>query len=366
MTNICTRCIMDRSDPEIVFDASGVCNHCHSHDRLLAAFPKGEAGRKALEAIAARIREEGRRKEYDCLIGLSGGVDSTYLAALVKDLGLRPLAVHFDSGWDSELAVHNIERLVTELDLELHTMVVDWEEMRDLQLAFLKAGVANCDVPTDHGFTAALYHVAVREKIPYLLSGANLATESHLPRAWGYSARDLRHLRAIHARFGRHPLVQFPMLSLPYQAYARLVAGFRKIDPLNYIDFVKADAMKEIETRLGWQYYGGKHYESVFTRFFQGYYLPRRFGIDKRRSHLSALVASKQMTRQDALAEMEKPPADPDQMERDKLYVLKKLGISVDEFEAIMRSPTKTHRDYPSNEFLFRTINAIRARVPAL
>lgn len=352
---------MDTSDPEISFDDAGVCNHCHEYDRVAALYPHGEAGRHALEKFAEVIRERGRGKEYDCLIGLSGGVDSSYIACLVKDLGLRPLAVHFDSGWDSEVAVRNVERVVTTLELELHTFVVDWDEMRDLQLAFLRAGVPNCDIPTDHGFTAVLWQTAVREKIQYIISGANFWTESHLPTSWGYSSRDLRHLKSVHSRFGTHPLVKFPQLPMWYDVgYCRAIKRIQKFDPLNYLTYVKADAMRDIEGRLGWQYYGGKHFESVFTRFFQACYLPRRFGFDKRRAHLSSLILSNQTTRAVALEEVSHPPGATKQSEHDCVYVAKKLGISPAELTRIMAEPPRSHRDFASNQLAFRAITKLR------
>ena len=352
---------MDTSDPDIRFDNKGVCNHCLEYDRVSAMYPKGDAGRRALEEMARTIRDRGRGKEYDCLIGLSGGVDSSYLACVVKDLGLRPLAVHFDSGWDSEVAVRNVERVVTSLELELHTFVVDWDEMRDLQVAFLRSGVANCDIPTDHGFTAVLWHVAAEENIPFVISGANFWTESHLPASWGYSSRDLRHLRSVHSRFGTHPLQKFPQLSLWYDVgYCRAIKGIRKVDPLNYLPYVKADAMREIEGRLGWQYYGGKHFESVFTRFFQAYYLPKRFGFDKRRAHLSSLICSGQIARDAALEEVSKPAHPEALLRQDHAYVAKKLGITPAELTRIMAEPPRSHRSFATNELAFKAINWAR------
>jgi N-acetyl sugar amidotransferase len=361
---VCTRCVMDTTDPEITFDAHGVCSHCHSYDEAVASVPQGEAKARILADTVERIKREGRDKEYDCLIGVSGGVDSTYTALKVKELGLRPLAVHFDSGWNSELAVANIEKVVKALDIDLITHVVDWDEMRDLQLAFLRAGVANADIPTDHGFVAVLYQLAAQHGIRYLISGHNMTTEWILPKAWGYGSRDLRHIRAIQRRFGTRRLKRYPQLGLLYDVvYVRLIKRIRKFELLNYLPqpYVKAEAMRVIQERLGWRYYGGKHYESVFTRFFQAYYLPVRFGFDKRKAHLSSLIVSGQLSREEALEELRGDTYPPELLEQDRLYVIKKLGISEQEFDAIMRAPTHTHRDFPSNEALIRSMFAVRS-----
>ena len=352
---------MDSTDPEIRFDAAGVCNHCLGYDRECAKLGSVEDQFSRLERIAAKIREEGKGKEYDCLMGLSGGVDSTYVAWWAKKLGLRPLAAHFDSGWNSELAVRNIENIVKKLDFDLYTHVVDWDEMRDLQLAFFRASVANCDIPQDHAYVAALHRLAVKKGIRYMLSGHNLATESVLPQAWGHNSRDLRHIKVIQKRFGTIELKKYPMMSLPYDVIlCRLVKRITKVDVLNYVPYVKAEAMKVIERDLGWKYYGGKHYESVFTRFFQAYYLPMKFGYDKRRAHLSSLVLSGQMTRDEALNNMKEELYPADRLREDKRYIAQKLGINAEEFATLMNLPGRSHRDFPSNEKLIQSMFRMR------
>jgi N-acetyl sugar amidotransferase len=357
----CSRCIMDTTDPDISFDADGVCNHCRSFDAERARLPQGAEARQALDALVARIKAAGRGREYDCMIGLSGGVDSTFVALKVKQLGLRPLALHFDSGWNAEVAVSNIGKVVRKLDLDLHTYVVNWEEMRDLQLAFLRASVANADIPTDHGFIAVMYQLAAKHGIRYILTGHNVATEWVLPVAWGYSPRDLRHLRGVHRRFGTRPLKTFPQLGLFYDVvYCRLIRRIRMIRLIDYFPYVRREAMAEIEREFGWRYYGGKHLETVFSRFYQSYYLPKRFGYDKRLAHLSSLIVSGQMTRDEALEEMKIDPAPPEQARADTAYVAKKLGVSVAEMEAIIASPTRTYRDFPSNERLVNALFAAR------
>jgi N-acetyl sugar amidotransferase len=310
------------------------------------------------------MKAAGRGRDYDCIVGVSGGVDSTFVAWKVKSLGLRALAVHFDSGWNSELAVANIENLVKRLDLDLVTYVVDWEEMRDLQLAFFKASVANCDIPTDHGLMAVLYQTAWSKGLRWVVSGHNVATELILPVAWGHDSRDSRHLRTIHARFGRGPLRTFPVLGFLRGVVIR--RAVRVFPILDFLDYDKAAAKEHIARELGWRDYGGKHFESVFTRFFQSYYLPRKFGYDKRRAHLSSLIVSGQMTREAALQELEHEPYPLDKMIEDRDFVAKKLGVSPKEFEEIMARPNRTYRDYASNAALLRAEDLVLGHLAAL
>ncbi|ASC64862.1 ExsB family protein [Achromobacter denitrificans] len=350
---ICTRCVMDTSDPDISFDAEGICNHCRQYDAMVRGIvDKATAGGREAELtkIAEQIKATGKGKDYDCIMGLSGGVDSSYVAYTAKRLGLRPLAVHFDSGWNSELAVHNIENIVKRLGIDLHTHVVDWEEMQDLQLAFFKASVANCDIPTDHAFPAILYAEAARHGIKHILSGSNYATEFILPAAWGYQSGDARHLRDIHRKFGERPLRKYPSIGFFKQfVWYPYVRGIKTIKLLNYLPYNKADAKQTIAQELGWRDYGGKHYESVFTRFFQGYYLPIKFGYDKRRAHMASLINAGQMTRSEALKELEHPTYDAQRQQEDKLFVAKKLGLSEKELDDIFQLPKKDYTDYKSN-----------------
>ena len=354
---ICSRCIMDTSDPEIVFDDEGQCNHCTAAlARMSQQLHPPAERRVALERLVDTIKAEGRNKEYDCVIGVSGGVDSTTVAYQVKSLGLRALAVHFDNGWDSELAVDNIRRTIETLDIELYTHVVNWEEFRDLQLAFLRASVANCEAPTDHGITALLFGTARRIGTRFILSGSNLATEAIMPYAWGHYNQDLRLLKALHRRFGAKRLKTMPLIGVPDYLRYVFVHRIRQIPFLNYIDYDKEASKRLLAQEIGWRDYGGKHYESVWTRFFQGYYLPTKFGFDKRRAHLSTLICSGQMSRGDALREMEKPAYDPDLLRQDLDFVVKKFGLTSEEFEAIMRAPPRQATEYPSNYFLFHTL----------
>jgi N-acetyl sugar amidotransferase len=358
---ICTRCIMDTSDPEICFDEHGVCNHCTAAiERMHRQLLPGEERERALAELVERIKLEGRGKEYDCIIGVSGGVDSTTTAYWVKKLGLRPLAVHFDNGWDSELAVDNIKKTLDTLGIELYTYVVDWEEFRDLQLSFLKASVANCETPTDHGIDALLFHMARKQRVRFVLSGSNLVTEAIMPISWGHYTQDLRHIKAIHRRFGSRPLKTMPLISLyGYLSYVFL-HGIRQVPFLNYIDYDKNRSKELLTEELGWRDYGGKHYESVWTRFFQGYYLPEKFGFDKRRAHLSTMVCSGQVTREQALSEMEKPPYDAALLREDKQFVLKKFGLTPDSFGKILSAPSRLAQDYPNHRFLFHSLAPIK------
>lgn len=360
---ICTRCIMDTSDPDISFDAEGVCNHCRGFDNNIRLnWHPDVNGRQKLDEIVATIKRQGEGKAYDCAIGLSGGVDSSYLAYVArKELGLRLLAVHVDGGWNSELATKNIENIVRKLDIDLHTYVVDWEEMRDLQRSFLRAGLANQDVPQDHAFFASLYSNAQAYGLRYVLSGGNIATESIMPEEWAYNAMDLRHLEAVHRRFGSIKLSTFPRVSfLRYYFWNRYVKRMRVIRPLNYMPYVKNDAIALLERELGFRYYGGKHFESRFTKWQQLYYRPRKFGYDERRSYLSSMILSGQMQRDEAKQALADDVENERQAEEETDFILKKLSISKEEFKQIMDSPPRTFRDYPSNYMLFNFKTALR------
>jgi len=362
---VCQRCVMDESDPEIRFDAQGVCNHCLEFDTVTRRrwFPNADGARR-WEQLCEQLRAEGRGRDYDCILGLSGGIDSSYLALKVKEWGLRPLAVHVDAGWNSELAVANIERILRHCGFDLHTHVVDWEEMRDLHLAYLRAGIANQDVPQDHAFFATLYHFATRNGIRSILSGGNLATEGIFPKAWHGSAMDAINLRAIHRRFGQRPLRSYLTVSFS-QAYVwyPFVKKMRTLRPLNYMPYDKESAVAELESRIGWRAYGRKHGESLFTKLFQNHYLPQKFGYDKRRPHLSSLIVSGQLDRDRALAELEKPLYDPQELEIDIAYFCKKLRLSRDQFDELMRAPIHSYSDFPTWEGRYRALKRVQSWV---
>jgi N-acetyl sugar amidotransferase len=347
---------MDTSDPFITFDETGCCNQC---TEALAAmknqwFPN-EEGTKYLNNIVEKIKREGKKNDYDCIIGLSGGIDSSYLVYLAVKMGLRPLVVHVDCGWNSELAVKNIENIVKLLNLELHTHVVNWEEMKDLQIAYLKSNIANQDVPQDHAIFAALYNYAAKNNVKYVFTGSNFATESILPTAWGYNALDYKNLKSIHDIYGRIKLKTFPHVTFfDRYIYYVFIKKMTVIKPLNYLKYDKEGAMKILTDELGWRYYGGKHHESRFTKFFQAYYLPTKFGYDKRRAHLSSLIVSGQIDRNRAIEIMKSEVFQSNELNDDIEYVAKKLDMTTQELFDIIQQPNKSYKDFPSNEWFFK------------
>ena len=346
---------MDTTDQAITFDDEGICNHCRAYESIERAKPPLAERELQLEALVERIKKAGRGNRYDCVVGVSGGVDSSYVAYLAKSRGLKPLAVHVDAGWNSELAVKNIESLVKALDIDLITFVVDWKEMQDLQTAFLRAGVANQDIPQDHAIAAGVHRVANQHGIKYMLSGGNSATEGILPESWGYNSLDLRHIKAIHKRFGVSRLSKYPTINFfQYYIYYRYLKAIKTVRLLDYIDFNKEKAMGILQNEFGWRYYGGKHFESRFTKFFQAHYLPEKFGYDKRRAHLSSLIVSGQLGRDTALIDMENDIYPDGKLREEREFIIKKLGLTEEEFEKIRVSPCRTYQDYPSNENLYR------------
>jgi len=357
---ICKRCIMDTSDPGIEFDENGLCNRCRNYYvRIKSDLHYDEDGKQKLNAMVDKIKRDGKNKEYDCIIGVSGGVDSTTVAYYVKRLGLRPLAIHVDNGWDPEFAIRNVEKILKVLNIDLRTYVLDWEVFKDLQLSFLKASVPNCEIPTDHAITALLYRTAAENKIPYIISGGNVVTEAIMGK-WGYRHADYKHIKGIHKKFGSTSLKNYPHLNLFDWAYFTFVKGIKFIPILNYIRYVSKDAKELITKELGWHDYGIKHFESIYTRFFQAYIQPTKFGFDKRKAHLSNLICSDQMTREEAMEEMEHDPYPTKELlKEDKEYVIKKLGLTEEEFEELMSRPVEAHLDYPNNNFFYEKLDFI-------
>jgi N-acetyl sugar amidotransferase len=344
---------MDTSDSNITFDARGWCDYCNNYyDNILPDWHPDATGEAIMARQMEKIRRDGRGRDFDCLIGISGGVDSSYLTYLAKEKwGLRPLLFHVDAGWNSQQAVHNIEHLVDGLGVDLYTEVVDWQEMQDLQRAFFLAQVPHVDTPQDHAFFAGLYRFAVQHKAKYILTGANYSTECvREPLEWHYHASDLRQIRDIHRRFGTRVLTTFPTADIfTYKLYYRFVKGVRVVKPLNYVPYVKEQAMQELVDKFGWQRYAHKHYESRFTRFYEGYWLPAKFGYDKRRAHFSSLILTKQLDRDEALRKIAQPAYDAETIAQDFEYIATKLDLSVDELHTIMRGPNKTFRDYKNS-----------------
>lgn len=362
---ICTRCVMDTSDPEISFDNYGHCNHCtEALQKLKQSYMPDARGQKKLEKLIDEIRRTGKDKKYDCMIGLSGGIDSSWLTYKSKEWGLHPLIFHVDAGWDSPIAAQNVQNLVRYLGYELHTFTVDWEEMRDLQRAYLYSSLANQDVPQDHAFFAVLFHTAAKMGLRYWLSGFNLATESILPRSWGYTAMDSRQLKAIHKQFGQRPLRNFPTLSFwDYCKFYNDILFFptvKAVTPLNWMPYNAEEARRILQREAGWENYGRKHSESVFTKFFQNYYLPTKFGYDKRRAHLSSLIVSGQMTRDEALVELEKPLYPQTEFYSDKGIVLERLGLTEEEWDHIFNLPNRCFHDYPNWSGMLNTARYLK------
>jgi N-acetyl sugar amidotransferase len=345
---------MDTTHEDISFDAAGLCNFCRGYEASRKQLLPEPEARKVLGRIISRMKTDGRNKEYDCILGVSGGVDSSYLALKLKEFGLRTLAVEFDNGWNSELAVKNIELLCKKLEMDLFTYVVDWEEFRDLQLSFLKASVANVEAPSDHAIFATLYQTASRRGIKYIVNGNNIVTEGIGSISYGYDFRDLTHILAVHRRFGSVPLKTFPQMGFIKIQYYLKVRGIKPVSLLNYMPYNKGEAIRTLEEKLGWRYYGGKHYESIITRFHQAYILPTKFKVDKRRAHLSNLICSGQMTRSDALSELEQTCCPAELLAQDYAFVVKKLGLTNEQFDALISALPKSYQDYPNVQWLYR------------
>jgi len=339
----CTHCISDTTIPDIRFDENGVCNYCKIHDELEKEFPRGDAGKRKLDAVIEQIRLSGRGKPYDCVLGVSGGRDSTYTLYLAAKLGLRPLAVHFDNGWNSEIAVSNIKNAVSRLKIDLYTHVADWEEFKSLQVSFLKASVSDAEVPTDVAIFGTLHQAAAREGIRYIINGHSFRTEGVVPIGWTYM--DGRYIKSIHRLFGGKRLKTVPNFTMFDLLHYTLIKRIRVVPLLNYVEYRHEQVQAILEKELGWQYYGGHHHESYYTHFFQSFYLPTKFNIDKRLLEYSALVRSGYLSREDALEKMkEEYKYDQDLVQ----YTVKKMCLSQDEFTDIMARPRKSFKDYPT------------------
>ena len=353
---------MDTTDPEINFDHQGVCNHCNNFDKFISKkLTSNQENKKKLNVIFDKIKKYNVNQAYNCIIGLSGGVDSSYLALLVNEYKLRPLVVHIDAGWNSELAVNNIEKVVKFCGYDLQVQVMDWSEIKDLQLAYLKAGVANQDVVQDHAFFANLYHFAAKHNIKYILTGGNLATESVFPKAWHHSAMDSINLKSIHSRYGQKKLNNYKTISFfEYYFYYPFIKGITVIRPLNFLQYSKSIALNLLKKKIDFKNYEYKHGESRFTKFFQNYYLIKKFNIDKRLIHLSSRILSGEITRDFAIQELKKPLYNSIELQEDKIYVAKKLGISVIELDKFIEEEGKHYSVYSNWDLYYKLISIIK------
>lgn len=355
---ICTNCVMDTSDSRITFDDKGVCDHCNDyHQNVEPNWHTDERGRKELEILVEKIKDSGKKHDFDCLLGLSGGVDSSYMLHLaVKEFGLRPLVFHVDGGWNSELAVHNIQVMIDKLGLDLYTEVINWEEMKDFQLAFFKSGVPHIDIPQDHAFVATLYHFADKYNIKYILNGGNIATECvRNPMEFLYYGTDMAQIRDIRKRFSTNPMKTYPFSSvLKHKLYLRYIRGVKVVKMLNYRPYIKDEALKLLEKEYGWKPYPQKHFESRFTKFYEGYWLPERFGFDTRRVQYSSLILTGQMNRDEAIEKLKYPAYNPETIQDEFNYIATKLGITPDELKQYFNMPRKFYWDYKNQESMFK------------
>lgn len=350
---ICAKTIMDTTDPNIVFDENGISDYYHNfHSAILPHWHTDEKGFEELMNVAEKIKKEGVGKEFDCIIGLSGGLDSSYVAYVAKEImGLRPLLFHVDAGWNTQQAVGNIEKLVNGLGLDLFTEVINWEEIKDLQVAFLKSQIADQDLPQDYAFFSALYKFARKNKIKYVLTGGNFSTECcREPLEWGgFPGIDKTLLNDIHSKFGKRKLKSFPLVDiLQYKLYYKYVLGMEVFKPLNLLPYIKKDAEELLGSRFGWEKFQHKHHESRFTRFYEDFWLPKKFGYDRRKSHFSSLILTGQLDRDEALERVKQPVMSEQFMRQEFEYIANKLDLTVPELQAIFDGENKTFKDYKS------------------
>ena len=355
--NICSKCVMDTSDKKITFDHKGVCDHCNTYfNEILPKWNPEGLDDSALYKLAKKIKKDGQGKDFDCIMGMSGGIDSSYLLYLaVEKLDLRPLVFHVDAGWNSQEAVHNIERMVDGLKLDLYTEVINWEQMKDLQLAFFKSGVSHIDTPQDHSFFATMYKFAAKHGVKNILTGGNYSTECiRNPLEWMYYQSDSRQLRDIHSKYGSKPLTDYPVTNIFWhKVYLPYVKGIKVIRPLDYMMYHKEDATKLLEKKFGYQRYPQKHFESRFTRFYEGYWLPEKFGFDTRKVQYSSLILTGQMTREEALKQLKLLPYDQETIDVDFEFIANKLGITIDELRGYFDAPNKSYKNYKNQQSIY-------------
>jgi len=349
---------MDTTDPSITFDEKGVCDHCHDFEsKLKPQWNPGDFNSPEINDLIEQIKQKGKNKEFDCILGLSGGIDSSYLLHVaIREFDLRPLVFHVDAGWNSELAVHNINVLVEKLGVDLYTEVINWEEIKDFQLAYFKSGVPHLDIPQDHAFIATLYNFAKKNKIKYILNGGNFSTECvQYPMEWFYYGTDMVHNNDIIKKFGTVAMNTYPFSSIfRHKIYLRYIKGVRRVMPLNLIHYNKKTAADLLQNEYKWKPYPQKHFESRFTKFYEGYWLPERFGYDTRKVQLSSLILTDQLTREEALGILKKPAYDPTTIKDEFDYIATKLGISPEEMEAYKVLPKRFYWDYKNSQNIFR------------
>ena len=354
---ICTRCVMDTTDAIIKFNDQDICDHCLTFDEHIKPTWNFGLGRASqLQKLVNDIKNSSKDKDFDCILGMSGGVDSSYLLHLVaNELGLRPLVFHVDAGWNSQIAVNNIEKLVDGLGLDLFTEVINWEEMKDLQRAFFKSGVPHIDTPQDHAFFATMYKFASKYKVKNIITGGNHSTECiRNPKEWMYFQSDSIQLKDIHKKFGDNPLIDFPITNIMWhKLYLPYVKGIKLHRLLDYMEYDKEKATQFLVDNYGYQRYPQKHFESRFTRFYESYWLPERFGFDTRKVQFSSLIVTGQMTREDALNQLSKPAYDKENIKHEFEYIASKLDMTVKELQQCMDAPKKTYKDYKSQQYIY-------------
>lgn len=358
---ICNRCVMDTSDPDIVFDKQGYCNHCTDFlDNLKnQTYIEGQS-EKQLQFAIDKIKSEGKNKEYDCIVGISGGVDSCYTAHLCKEYGLRPLLIHMDNGWNTEISVKNVKTMVEKLGFDYVSYVLDWEEFREIQLAFLKSSIVDLEMPTDIAIPAAIYEVAVKNKIKYILPGGNYSSEGILPLQMGYHKyKDMKLYNHIVKNYSSVPLKKIPTFTILKEIYYKFVKKIKKVYPLNYLPFDKDIARQFLMDHYGWENYGGKHHESRITAFWQSYVMPVKYNMDYRRTTFASQICSKQISRDEALENLKPLPYNESKINEDKKYISKKFGITELQLEEYLKAPPKTYINFPNNkkmvDFIYKT-----------
>ncbi len=350
---ICTYCVMDTSDQDIVFDENGRCNHCKDFEKVLQQPRFSSNNQEQLDSLISLVKNKGKNRKYDCLLGISGGVDSCYTVYLCVKWGLRPLVMHMDNGWNSEIAVANVKKIVNKLGVDYVSYVLDWTEFREIQLAFLKSSIVDLEMPTDLAIPGSLYRTAVKHKVPYIISGGNYSGEGILPLTWGYHVlKDAKLYRHIVKKYSSIKIRKVPLVSLWSEIYYKFVKRIKYLYPLNFVEYNKDEAREFLKNEFDWQDYGGKHHESKITGFWQSYAMPVKYNMDYRRATLSSQIVSRQVTREQAIEILKSLPYDPDKIEDDKVYIAKKYGITIDELNLYLKNPPKTYKDSPNQKKL--------------